>query len=331
MYVAKHPDAVRRPTRSPGPRGPATADIHQRAAPGHHHDELVVHFQPKLDLATGAPSGVEALVRWQHPERGLLAPVHFIPTAEQTSLIDSLTETVLDKSLDAVQNWHASGLLVGVSVNVSPHSLTNSHLLRTVDRLLDLYGLDGHWLCLEITEEVFLGDDDGALSVLRDLKQRGVTIAIDDFGSGYSSMSYLQRLPADELKIDRSLVAELGKAHPRRRTEQPVPVEYGPVIVRSIIEMGHRLGLHVVAEGVETPDMLATLTSAGCDEAQGFVIARPMPAESVLAWLVGRSNAPASLQQTSGEAPTKAPGPSSTPVPNFATRPLDGYEPRVGT
>ena len=249
------------------------------------HDELVVHFQPKICLPSADPSGFEALVRWQHPERGLLPPADLIRTAERTSLIDPLTAVVLDKSLAAVRDWHDAGMLLGVSVNVSPHSLANPQLLHTVDRLLHEHHVDGRWLCLEITEDVLLADEEGCLTALRHLKKRGVTIAVDDFGAGYSSMSYLQRLPADELKIDRSLIGGLGAHVPLRPTAQPVATDHAIIIVRSTIELGHSLGLRFVAEGVETAETLATLTSLGCDEAQGYFIARPMPTEQVLPWL----------------------------------------------
>ncbi len=248
-------------------------------------DELVVHFQPKIRLTSGGASGFEALVRWQHPERGLLPPADLIQTAERTSLIGPLTAVVLGKALAAVRQWHDAGMFLGVSVNVSPHSLANPQLLHTVDGLLREYDLDGRWLCLEITEDVLLADERGCLSALRQFKQRGVTIAVDDFGTGYSSMSYLQRLPADELKIDRSLIGGLGADVPLRPTAGQVVTDFALVIVRSTIELGHSLGLRVVAEGVETAETLATLISLGCDEVQGYLIAHPMPADQVLPWL----------------------------------------------
>ncbi len=259
-------------------------------------EELVVYFQPKISLVSGSPSGLEALVRWQHPERGLIGPGDFIPTAERTSLIDSLTEVVLDKALAAVRQWHDADVLLGVSVNVSPHSLTNRQLVHTVDRLLHRYDLEPRWLCLEITEEVLLVDDDGALFLLREMQQRGVLIAIDDYGSGYASMSYLQRLAADELKIDRSIVGGLAAQEPSP-VQQRSAADYGLVIVRSTIEMGHSLGLRVVAEGVESAETMATLTAAGCDEAQGYLIARPMPAHDVLPWLRTRAPTRPALQR----------------------------------
>jgi len=247
-------------------------------------DQLVVHFQPKVCLPSGEPCGFEALVRWDHPERGLIAPADFMATAEKTTYIDQLTATVLDKALTAVRQWHDAGMLLGVSVNVSPYSLTDQ-LVQVVDRALRVHHLDGAWLCLEITEELFIVDDAAAQSVLRDLKQRGITISIDDFGSGYSSMSYLQRLPADELKIDRSLVSGLRPQLPARVPPHRAQDDYGLVIVTSTIEMAHSLGLRVVAEGVDNTETLALLISAGCDQAQGYLIARPMPSEAVLSWL----------------------------------------------
>ncbi len=249
------------------------------------NDELVVHFQPKVRLPSGDTSGLEALLRWQHPKRGLIRPTDLIRTAEKTALIDKLTVVVLRKALAAVREWHDAGRIVGVSVNISPYTLPNPHLVQTVDRLLDEYGLDGRWLCLEITEDVLIVGQDDGLSALKELKKRGLTISIDDFGSGYSSMSYLQRLPADELKIDRSLISGLGHNPPLHHAQSPERADHSLVIVRSTIELGHSLGLRVVAEGVETAETLATLTSLGCDEVQGYVIARPMPGDSVLPWL----------------------------------------------
>jgi len=249
------------------------------------HDQLVVHFQPKVCLPGGEPCGFEALLRWQHPQRGLLLPEELIHSAEKTALIDRLTTVVLRKALAAVREWHAAGIFQGVSVNISPYSLTNPQLLQTVDRLLREYDVDSHWLCLEITEDPLIVDEDGGLSALRELKQRGLRIAIDDFGSGYSSMSYLQRLPADELKIDRSLIDGLGVHRLLLPPRQPAPTDYALAIVQSTIELGHNLGLRVVAEGVDSAETLATLTSLGCDEVQGYLIARPMPADKVLPWL----------------------------------------------
>lgn len=251
-------------------------------------DQLIVHFQPKVLLPSGSPSGFEALLRWQHPQRGLLLPADLIHTAEKTALIDKLTAVVLRKALAAVRGWHDAGVLLGVSVNVSPYSLTNPQLLQTVDRLLCEYDLDARWLCLEITEDPLILEDDGGLSALRKLKRRGLLVAIDDFGSGYSSMSYLQRLPADEPKIDRSLIDGLGVHRSLLPARQPAPTDYALVIVRSTIELGHSLGLRVVAEGVDSAETLATLTSLGCDEAQGFLIARPMAADRVLPWVAER-------------------------------------------
>jgi diguanylate cyclase len=225
--------------------------------------QLVLHYQPKLDLVTGAVRGVEALVRWQHPERGLLPPDAFVPTAERTGLINPLTDYVLDEALGQVAAWRTAGRAVPVAVNISARSLLDPGFPDRVFAALALHQLPSANLILEITETSIMEDPEHALSALQRLHDAGVYLAIDDFGTGYSSLAYLKRLPVDEIKVDRSFVASLTTDARDR------------LIVASTVSLGRALGLDVVAEGVEDEDTLAVLQGLGCDLAQGFLFARP--------------------------------------------------------
>ena len=240
-------------------------------------DELVLHYQPKVDLGTGRLHGVEALVRWQHPERGLLGPGGFIPMAETTGLIQQLTLKVLDLALAQCRRWEQEGLAVPVAVNLSARCLHDLTLPGRVRAALDHYGLQPALLRLEITESAIMADPEKALGVLGELAGMGVHLALDDFGTGYSSMSYLRRLPVDELKVDRSFVLELTSQEADR------------VLVRSAVDLGHNLGLTVVAEGVEDARTGEVLHELGCDVAQGYHYARPMPAEQLRDWIRGEA------------------------------------------
>jgi diguanylate cyclase (GGDEF)-like protein len=236
-------------------------------------DELVVHYQPKIDVATNALCGVEALVRWQHPQRGLLPPADFIPVAETTGLIHRLTSYVLDVALAQTRAWSDAGLRVPVAVNLSARCLHDPGLPGRVTRALEKHRVPAELLCLEITESSIMRDPAGALVVLQDFANAGIRLSLDDFGTGYSSMSYLRQLPVGELKVDRSFVSDLVAEHA------------DAVLVRSAVDLGHNLGLSVVAEGVEDAPTLDALHAVGCDIAQGFYVARPMPAEEVNAWI----------------------------------------------
>jgi diguanylate cyclase len=240
-------------------------------------DELVLHYQPKIDLQTNAVSGVEALVRWRHPVRGLLAPMEFVPLAEHTALMRPLTLWVLDHALAQSRAWREQGLELRVAVNLAVPSLVDAQLGDDVARLLAKHDVPAHLLELEITESSIMTDPQRAIAKLEELSAMGVRLAIDDFGTGYSSLSYLTSLPVDELKIDKSFVMNMQAS-----------ADDG-VIVRSTIDLGRNLGLAVVAEGVETEDAFAQLQDLGCDEAQGFLLSRPVPAEALTAWLAGRT------------------------------------------
>ncbi len=235
--------------------------------------EIAVYFQPKVDLRTGEVTGAEALVRWEHPERGLMAPMEFLPLAEQTGLITALTTEVLGQALRQCRAWADDGIDLAVAVNVNERSLLDPAFPDEVDALLARHGVPGHRLQLEITERSLIGDLATAMETIARLHGLGVRLSVDDFGTGYSSLSRLLDLPIQELKIDRSFVTDIDGEGP------------GAAIVRSTIDLGHHLGLEVVAEGVETETTLAELRELGCDAVQGYHLLRPRPAAEVTAWL----------------------------------------------
>ncbi len=234
---------------------------------------LTVHYQPKAALGTGDIVCVEALVRWNHPRRGLVPPSEFVPLAEQAGLIAPLTYYVLDAALDRCRRWHADGLDIGVAVNLSTRILHDQTLPTTLAAALDRAGLPATVLTFEITETDIMADPVRTIEVLRRLAAMGVKLSIDDLGTGYSSLAYLKRLPVHEVKIDRSFVMNMS-ADPEDEA-----------IVEAIVALGHRLGKHVVAEGVEDAETYGRLQALGCDVAQGYWIARPMPGEDLATWL----------------------------------------------
>ena len=236
-------------------------------------DHLVLHYQPKADLATGRVLGAEALVRWQHQSHGLLPPDEFIPLAEPTGLIGPLTLTVLAQALRQCREWEDQGLDLRVAVNVSVRNLYEERFVHDVDRLLRRFGVAPSSLTLEITESTMMADPTRPVAALSQLSMRGVHIAIDDFGTGYSSLAYLKRLPVTELKIDKSFVMGM--------VDDPDDA----VIVRSTIDLARNLGLQVVAEGVEHEDVWNTLTTQGCHRAQGYFLSPALPADEFLHWL----------------------------------------------
>jgi diguanylate cyclase (GGDEF)-like protein len=239
-------------------------------------DELRVFAQPLAHLADGSVGGVELLVRWQHPQHGLMSPDSFIPIAEKTGLLRPLTATVLGEGVAACARWLAEGRRLTVSVNLSPRSLLDPDLVPDVAALLALHGVPAELLVLEITEHGVISDLADTMSVLHDLRALGVQLSVDDFGTGYSSLSYLSRLPVNEVKIDRGFVMGMdvdGQA---------------AAIVQSVVNLGQNLGLRVVAEGVETQRAWELLAEMGCDVAQGYLLARPMPLEDISGWLSER-------------------------------------------
>jgi diguanylate cyclase (GGDEF)-like protein len=240
--------------------------------------ELRLHYQPIVDLPGRSVSGVEALVRWQHPERGLLAPGEFIAVAEQSGLIVPLTKWVLNEALRQARVWSDEGRAMRVAINVGAKSLTRSAALPSmVGELLRSHGVLPELVALEVTESDVMTDPEQAIACLHELKALGVRIEIDDFGTGYSSLAYLQKLPLDAVKIDRSFIT-------------PLFVDAGTsAIVRAAIELSHALGLETTAEGVEDEPVVKMLGAMGCDFAQGYVFARPMPAEKLEGWIAARA------------------------------------------
>jgi diguanylate cyclase (GGDEF)-like protein len=237
------------------------------------HQQLVLHYQPKVDAHTGQVLGVEALVRWQHPERGLIPPNDFIPLAERTGLIGPLTRYVLDTALHQCHRWRQAGHELAIAVNVSARSLLDLDFPDQVAGLLANWQLPAKLLVVEITESTIMADPTHALEILGRLNIMGVQIAIDDFGTGYSSMAHLKALPVHELKVDRSFVSHMASNN------------RDAVIVRCTVDLGRNLGLRVVAEGVGDQRTLQQLNAAGCNAIQGYYISRPIPPDDFIHWL----------------------------------------------
>ena len=233
--------------------------------------ELVLHYQPKADLATGEITSVEALVRWQHPVRGLIPPSEFIPLAQQTTLVTPLTKWVLNEALRQCRAWQDEGLVLSVAVNLSPRNLLDAQLPTDLAKLLKKWRLPPSRIELEITETAIVADPFRAKAVLDRLGAMGVRLSIDDFGTGYSSLEYLKRLPVNEIKIDQSFVTRMLES------------EDDGIIVRSTIELARNLGLDVVAEGVEDEATWARLKELHCDIGQGYLLSRPLPAAELTA------------------------------------------------
>jgi diguanylate cyclase (GGDEF)-like protein len=242
-------------------------------------DELQLDYQPQIALDGGAVTALEALLRWEHPDQGRILPSDFVSTVEHTDLIGTLTRHVLDTALTEATSWRAAGYAVPVSVNISTRDLLDRHLAADLKVMLDNHGYEPAELTLEITETALQVDPIRAEQVLDELCQLGVRLSIDDFGTGYSSLASLQQLPVNELKIDRSFVA---------RMHEPS----GIAIARSVIGLAHALDLTVVGEGVEDERSLQALRSFGCDQAQGYFIARPLRSEWVLPWLESHAACP---------------------------------------
>ena len=236
---------------------------------------LTLEYQPKLDLSTGAIAGVEALVRWRHAELGDISPGEFVPLAEDRGLIGPLSAWVLAESGAQCRRWGVHGLDVAVSANISAQNLYDPGLVKWLTHLFD-EGLEPGRLTLELTETQVVADLPMAKQILGRLRGLGAKLSIDDFGTGYSSLSYLSKLPLDELKIDRSFVLDL-EAGPQ-----------GTALVQTIIDLGHDLGLRVVAEGVESDAAIATLDALGCDQVQGYHVSRPLGADALEDWLAAR-------------------------------------------
>ncbi len=236
-------------------------------------EELVLFYQPQLALSSGSIMAVEALVRWQHPQRGLVPPDEFIPLVQETGLIKPLTHYVLDRALRQCRSWADHGRPMKVAVNLAMRNLIDADLPRDVAGLLKLYGVPADRLVLEITESAVISDPLRTEGVLSRLAKMGVRLSVDDFGTGYSSLTYLTRLPIDEIKIDRSFVTNMNRSADKE------------VIVRSTIDLARNLGKQVVAEGVESAGVLQRLLELGCDLVQGYYVSKALPAEKLDAWL----------------------------------------------
>jgi EAL domain-containing protein (putative c-di-GMP-specific phosphodiesterase class I) len=231
------------------------------------HGELVLHYQPKFEIGTSRVVGAEALVRWQHPQRGMVPPSDFIPLAETTGLIVQVGEWVLEQACAQAAIWQRAGLPpFRLAVNVSAREFTRT-LPARVDDTLQRYGLEPQWLELEITESTLMHDIEAVIAIMDRISALGVALSLDDFGTGYSSLSYLKRFPIDTLKIDRSFTTG-------------IPADASDCAIAStIIGMGRKLGHRVIAEGVETLEQLDFLRQHGCDEVQGYLYGRPLPAD----------------------------------------------------
>jgi EAL domain-containing protein (putative c-di-GMP-specific phosphodiesterase class I) len=236
-------------------------------------DQLSLHFQPRVDLATGRCHGAEALIRWRHPELGAISPAEFVPLAEQTSLIHPLTDWVVDHAMDAARSLRDGGHVIRMSINASPMNLSEPGF---DDRLLwacDAHGLEAGDIEIEFTEGTLAADHERTRRQLERIRLAGTRIAIDDFGTGFSNLSYLRSIPADVIKIDQSFIRPL--------------TANDDFLVRQILAMARGLRLEVCAEGIETAESYALLRQLGCDEGQGYHIARPMPQEDLLHWMDG--------------------------------------------
>ena len=266
-----------------------TEEIHSKVIERHHleaglrrairHEEFFLVYQPQVDLRTGKIIAVEALVRWQHPENGVIPPGMFIPVAEETGLIHTMGNWILRTACHQAMKWRHMGLPpMRMAVNLSAQQFRQPGLVERIEQILELSGLEPHFLELEITESVFMENLDNAIELLVDLKMRGVQISIDDFGTGYSSLSYLKNFPIDRIKIAQDFVRDI----PGDKDDS--------AIVETIMVMADRLGLRVIAEGVETKEQMTFLCQLGCFEMQGYYFARPMPVEKVTLFLSDRIN-----------------------------------------
>ncbi|MBO0494054.1 EAL domain-containing response regulator [Pseudomonas sp. Marseille-Q1929] len=239
--------------------------------------EFTLHYQPKLDLANGRISGVEALLRWERPGYGAVSPGVFVPILERLGLIVLVGRWVIEQACKQIAQWQHSDIgALEVSVNVSGHQLIEGDLITDIGQLLAEAGVEPHWLEVELTESSLMENTPHTISSLQRLREMGVKIAIDDFGTGYSSLAYLRRFPLDTLKIDIAFVREV--------TSNPQDA----AIARTIIELAHSLGLRAVAEGVETPAQLAFLKEAGCDQLQGYLFSQPLPVAALERWFRGK-------------------------------------------
>jgi EAL domain-containing protein (putative c-di-GMP-specific phosphodiesterase class I) len=235
--------------------------------------QVEVYVQPKLSVVDGVVRGAEALVRWKHPRLGNMSPTQFIPAAEHTGVIRALTLYVVRGALEQCRHWREAGHDLTVAANLSARNLLDQHLVEDIGAIIEELGLPPEVLTLELTESTVMSESKRSMEILNGLHALGVRLSVDDFGTGYSSLAHLRRLPVSELKIDRSFVSSMTVN------------EHDAVIVRSLVELSKNLGLRTVAEGVENREAWDQLQEFGCEQAQGFLISRPLPAEQFVVWL----------------------------------------------
>jgi diguanylate cyclase len=279
MYAAKHAGGntfvLFEPHMDADPLNQLSLQADLRHAAG--RGQLSLHYQPKVDGHRGLIHGVEALLRWQHPQRGSISPATFIPLAERFGLMGAIGHWVIEEACRQMREWNDRGMRIRVAINLSVHQLREDDLAERIRRALEHQGVDPAHLLCEITESVAMEDIEASQRAFENLARIGVFLSIDDFGTGYSSLSYLRQLPAREVKIDRGFVTDLEHSADAR------------AIVDAVVRLAHALGLRVVAEGVETTGQRDLLMGFGCDELQGFLFARPMPAGELLQWALGHA------------------------------------------
>ncbi|MEP7059773.1 MAG: EAL domain-containing protein, partial [Actinomycetota bacterium] len=252
---------------------PARLALISHVRPALENDEFVLFYQPKVRLSDGKVAGAEALIRWEHPELGLVPPDEFIPLVEKTVLLRPLTAFVMEEAMRQWREWADRGVRLQIAVNISVRSLLDGQLPGQVAAVLEKYQVPPAFLKLELTESFLMADSGRSTGVLDAISDVGVNLSIDDFGTGYSSLSHLKRLPIQEIKIDRSFVMNM------------LVDANDSMIVRATVELGKNLGLQVVAEGVEDRETWDLLASFGCDEAQGYFFSRPIPSGEFWRWL----------------------------------------------
>jgi EAL domain-containing protein (putative c-di-GMP-specific phosphodiesterase class I)/CheY-like chemotaxis protein len=271
-WINEAPAAARQPQQEPIDLGALRAGLDAA--------QIIVHYQPQIEIKSGAVRGVEALARWQHPTLGLILPDRFIPLAERSGLVHELTLQVLNQSLLQAMAWSAEEINLSVAVNISPLLLDRAELVQEIASLQQAYGVPPERVILEVTESSLLREPGVAMGVLTRLRLRGFGLALDDYGTGFSSMQQLARIPFTELKIDKSFVNGVHQREPLR------------VMLRSAVEMASELGLVTVAEGVEVAEDLQVLQECGCTFAQGWLFAKAMPGVELAAWLKARNPRP---------------------------------------
>lgn len=281
MYSAKHTESGYAYYHAASdPHSPQRLQLGGELRHALEREAFVLHYQPKIDLRTHRTTGVEALLRWRHPQLGLIEPDRFIPIAERSGLINPMTDWVIGEALRQCKAWNEQGIHMSVAVNIAGRTFHQADLVKTVQDLLRQVDIKPEYLELEVTENVLMADIERGAETLRRLSDIGVVISIDDFGTGHSSLAYLKKLPLRTLKIDKSFIQNMSHD------------ENDAVIVRSTIDMAHNLGYRVIAEGVENQDVLDILTILGCDEVQGFFVSYPVLPEELDPWLMTAPWAP---------------------------------------